>query len=150
MSNLAAEKKLPATVSYQVLFYPVADTLNQSETYETFHDGPYLGVPLLQWMVNAFVPKSNDRSNILASPILMKKDQAATQPPTLIITAAVDPLLAEGKHLGHLLQQAGVDVAIFEADGQVHDFVMLEPVRKSAAAVASVELASLKIKKALS
>ncbi|GME22377.1 Alpha/beta hydrolase fold-3 [Neofusicoccum parvum] len=150
MSNRAAEKKLPATVSYQVLFYPVADTLNQSETYETFHDGPYLGVPLLQWMVNAFVPKSNDRSNILASPILMKKDQAATQPPTLIITAAVDPLLAEGKHLGHLLQQAGVDVAIFEADGQVHDFVMLEPVRKSAAAVASVELASLKIKKALS
>lgn len=150
MSVLAHEKKLPATISYQVLFYPVADTLNESDTYKTFHDGPYLGAPLLRWMKDAFIPKFDDRSNILTSPLLFGEEQAAAQPSTLIITAAVDPLLSEGKQFGRLLQQAGVDVAIFEADGQIHDFAMLEPVRKSATAIASVELAALKIKKALS
>lgn len=132
------------------LFYPVANVLKESDTYDTFHDGPYLSAPLLRWMKDAFIPKNDDRLSILASPILMDKEQAAAQPPTLIITAAVDPLLREGKEFGHLLQQAGVEVAIFEADGQVHDFAMLEPVRKSATAVASVELAALRIKKALS
>lgn len=132
------------------LFYPVADTLNESDTYKTFHDGPYLGAPLLRWMKDAFIPKFDDRSNILTSPLLFGEEQAAAQPSTLIITAAVDPLLSEGKQFGRLLQQAGVDVAIFEADGQIHDFAMLEPVRKSATAIASVELAALKIKKALS
>lgn len=105
----------------------------------------------MRWMKDAFIPsKHDDRSNVLASPVLLNKEQAAAQPPTLIITAAVDPLISEGKHFGHVLQQAGVDVAIFEADGQIHDFAMLEPVRKSAVAVASVELAGLKIRKALS
>ncbi|EKG21999.1 Alpha/beta hydrolase fold-3 [Macrophomina phaseolina MS6] len=150
MSALAAERKLPAVVAYQVLFYPVADTLNESETYKIFHDGPWLSVPLIRWMKDAFIPKTDDRSNNLASPVLLSKEQAAAQPPTLIITAAVDLLQKEGKNFGHLLQQAGVDVAIFEADGQIHDFAMLEPVRKSATSVASVELAALKIKKALS
>ncbi|OJD32907.1 esterase [Diplodia corticola] len=150
MSTLAARKKLPAAVSYQALFYPVANILEESDTYSTFHDGPYLGAPLLRWMKDAFIPKDDDRLSILASPTLMTKEQAATQPPTLIITAAVDPLLREGKELGHLLQQAGVEVAILEADGQIHDFVMLEPVRKSATAVACVALAASGIRKALS
>jgi acetyl esterase len=67
----------------------------------------------------------------------------------LIVVSGVDPLQDEGKHFGHVLQEAGVDIAVFQADGQVHDFVMLEPTRTSPTAKAAVELAAYKLKKAL-
>jgi acetyl esterase/lipase len=96
-----------------------------------------------------FQENDNGRASILGSPVLMTKEQAAAQPPTLIVVSGVDPLQDEGKHFGHILQQAGVDTAIFQADGEVHDFVMLEPTRKSPTARATVELAALKLKNAL-
>jgi acetyl esterase len=101
-------------------------------------------------MYAAFFKESgHDRTTILGSPVLMTKEEAAVQPATLIVVAGVDPLQAEGKHFGHILQLAGVDTTVFQADGQVHDFVMLEPTRKSPTARAAVELAALKLKNAL-
>ncbi|KZF25950.1 Alpha/beta hydrolase fold-3 [Xylona heveae TC161] len=148
MSNLVAERGGPK-VAYQVLFYPVSDLSRESDTYKSFENGPYLTRKTMLWMKDAFVPKGSDVQHYLLSPILMSKAQAARQPPSLIIVAGVDPLRGEGENFGHELQKAGVETAIFRADGQVHDFAMLEATRKSPTAVATVELAALKVRKAL-
>jgi acetyl esterase len=136
------------------LFYPVTDTHAESSTYSTYKNGPHLTATLLRWMYAAFFhdndgQKSTDRVSILGSPLLFTPEQAASQPSTLMIVASVDPLQEEGKKFGHLLQKAGVEVAVLEADGQVHDFVMLEATRGSATARAVIELAGLKLRRAL-
>lgn len=79
----------------------------------------------------------------------MTKIEASAQPPTLIVVAGADPLQEEGKLFGHLLQSAGVETAVLQADGQIHDFVMLEATRVSETARAVVELAGLRLRKAL-
>lgn len=90
------------------------------------------------------------RRTILGFPLLMSKEEGAKQPPTLLVVAGADPLIQEGKDFGLLLQSVGIDCAVLQAEGQVHDFVMLEPTRGSATARVVVELAGLKLRRALS
>ncbi|MCJ1378256.1 hypothetical protein MMC17_001353 [Xylographa soralifera] len=148
LSHLAATRSGPP-IAYQVLLYPVTDTSSESHTFTTYKDGPYLSVPLLRWMEHTFLPNVYDRSDLLASPLLMGKTDLQKQPPTLIVTCAVDPLQAEGEAFGHALQQAGVQTAIFRADGVIHDFVMLNATAGSQTSVATIELAGLKLRKAM-
>ena len=79
----------------------------------------------------------------------MSKADLQKQPPTLIITCGIDPLQAEGEAFGHALQQAGVQTAIFRADGVIHDFVMLNATAGSQTSLATIELVGFKLRKAL-
>ncbi|KAI9758663.1 MAG: hypothetical protein M4579_002911 [Chaenotheca gracillima] len=148
MSALTAERHGPRPV-FQVLFYPVTDTLREFDTYKEFKHGPGLELATLMWMVHAFLPVSDDRAGHIASPLLSHTEQLVRQPPTLLITAGVDPLRTQGEEFAHALQQVGVPTAVFRADGQVHDFVMLNAVATNPTAVATIELAALKLRKAL-
>jgi len=148
MASLSAERSGPKLV-YSVLWYPVTDTTRESVTWKTFEHGPFLEAATLRWMEKAWIPNEKDRASYLGSPLLSTREQLLAQPPTLMIVAGVDPLQAEGLAYGHALQQAGVETAIFIADGQIHDYVMLNPVASSPTARASIELAGLKLKKAL-
>ena len=76
-------------------------------------------------------------------------EQLKKLPPAIIFTSGVDPLQAEGEEFGHKLQQAGVEVAIFRCDSQIHDFAMLNPISTSPTARAAIDLAGLKLKQAL-
>jgi acetyl esterase/lipase len=104
----------------------------------------------MDWMIDAFLPKLEDRRLPLTSPLEFAPDDVLAKfPPTTIFVSGADPLIGEGEAFGHRLQQLGVDAAVLKADGQVHDYVLLEPVRKSATSRAVVELASLKLSKGL-
>jgi acetyl esterase len=137
--------KIDADVGVNSLFYPVTNTSSESTTYKTYANGSYLTPSFLRWIYAAFFPidpttSTAARRTILGSPLLMSKEESANQPPTLIVVAGADPLIQEGKDFGHLLQNAGIDCAVLQADGQVNDFVMLEPTRGSATARAVIEL----------
>jgi acetyl esterase len=144
---LVAERGGPKIV-YQALFYPVTDTSRESDTYKAFETNPGLESETLRWMVGAFLPNHNDRLGNLASPLLSREEQLEQLPPTLIITADVDPLRSEGETFGARLREAGVETAMFRALGTLHDFVMLNGMA-NATSNASIELAALKLKKAL-
>lgn len=144
---LVAERGGPKIV-YQALFYPVTDTSGESDTYKAFETNPGLEVETLRWMVKAFLPNHGDRLGHLASPLRSSRDQLKQLPPTLIITADVDPLRSEGEAFGAKLLEAGVETAIFRASGTLHDFVMLNGLA-NATSNASIELAALRLKKAL-
>lgn len=151
MVQLAQARKLNAKIRQLVLFYPVTDTSAKSETYKTFRNGPYLTEKTMDWMIDAFLPNVEDRRLALTSPLRYAPDDVLAKfPPTTVFVSAADPLIGEGEEFGHRLQALGVDAAVIKADGQVHDYVMLEPVRKTATARAVVELAGLKLRKAFS
>lgn len=146
MTQLALTRGLRAKIGHVVLLYPVTNTHTKSETYATFRNGPYLSERTMDWMIEAFLPKLEDRRLPLTSPLhFAPNDVLAKFPPTTIFVSGADPLIGEGEAFGHRLQELGVDAAVLKADGQIHDFALLEPVRKSATSRAVVELASLKL-----
>ena len=134
---------------YQVLFYPVTDLTSESCTYQTFVDGPGLAAATLRWMINAFVPKKEDRQNILASPLLASKKLLSQFPETLVIVAEVDPLRGEGEAFARRLSASGVKTTAMRVLGTIHDFVMLNGLADTPAARLAIEVAGRGIKKAL-
>ncbi|KAM3519475.1 hypothetical protein MY4038_009775 [Beauveria bassiana] len=151
MTQLAQLRGLPAEIGQLVLLYPVTDTHAKSETYKQFQTGPYLEEKTMDWMINAFLPKQSDRRNALASPLAFATDEVLAKfPPTTIFVSGADPLIGEGEAFGRRLQQLGVDAAILKAEGVIHDYVMLEPIRNTATPRAVTELAALKLLKAVS
>jgi acetyl esterase/lipase len=103
----------------------------------------------MDWMIETYLPNKKDRETPLASPLHYLADDVLAQfPPTTMILSAVDPLLDEGIAFGHRLQKVGVDTAIIKAEGQMHAFVLIKPIRQSAAAKAMIELAASKMRQA--
>lgn len=150
LTQLAQSRNLPAKITQLVLLYPVTDTHSKSETYTTFKNGPYLTEKTMDWMINAFLPNESDRRGPLTSPLKFAPDDVLERfPPTTIFVSAADPLIGEGEAFGRRLQKLGVDAAILKAEGVVHDYVMLEPVRNAATPRAVTELAALKLRKAV-
>lgn len=151
MTQLSFSRSLQAKIGQIVLLYPVTDTNKKSETYTTYRDGPYLAEKTMDWMIDAFLPNKDDRRLPLTSPLEFAPDDFLSKfPPTTIFVSGADPLIGEGEAFGHRLQQLGVDAAVLKADGQIHDYALLEPVRHSPTARAVVEFASVKLSKALS
>lgn len=150
MVHLAQRNNLPLKIAHLVLFYPVTDTHQKSTTYKTFKEGPYLTERTMDWMIDAFIPNKPDRCNSLTSPLSFSSDEELAQfPPTTLFLSGADPLIGEGEAFGLRLQKNGVDTSILRADGQIHDYVMLEPIRRTATARAVVELAAAHLKRGL-
>jgi acetyl esterase/lipase len=149
--QMSLERDLPATIAQLVIFNPVTDTHIKMPSYELFKDAPFLGKDTMDWMIDSFLPNKADRENALTSPLTFASDQVLAQfPPTIIFLSDVDPLLDEGRAFGHRLQQAGVDCAVVKAEGQMHSYALVVALRSNPTARAIVELAALKIRKALS
>lgn len=151
MTQLALSRNLSAKIGQLVLLYPVTDTSAKSATYKEFQNGPYLTEKTMDWMIGAFLPNEADRRSALASPLKFAPDDVLSKfPPTTIFVSGADPLIGEGEAFGHRLQQLGVDTAILKAEGVIHDYVLLEPVRNTATPRAVTEFAALKLLKAVS
>ncbi|KKK17254.1 hypothetical protein ARAM_001832, partial [Aspergillus rambellii] len=150
MVQMVHQRQLPLKISHMVLFYPVTDTHQKSNTSREFANGPYLTERTMNWMIDAFLPNPEDRCNALTSPLTFASDKELSRfPPTTLFVSGADPLIGEGEAFGHRLQKARVETTLLKADGQIHDYVMLEPVRKSATAKAVVELASARLRDAM-
>lgn len=100
-------------------------------------------------MINAWTPDASRRTEILASPLLATKEDLKGFPETLIFVAEVDPLREEGEQFGRNLIAAGVPAAVFRTVTAVHGMVALNMFSKVPSTRCEIELAGLKIKKAL-
>lgn len=149
LTQMAIERKLPATIGQMIIFNPVTDTHMKMQSYETFKHGPFLSAASMDWMIEAFLPNESDRRTALASPLTFAPDEVLARfPPTTVFVGDVDPLIDEGKAFGRRLQSLGVDAAIIQADGQMHAFMAIVSLRTSPTARAVIELAALKMRKA--
>jgi len=145
---LAKDRSVPA-ITAQVLFYPITDAAFETPSYRQFATGYQLRRDEVQWFWDQYVPDRARRHEVTASPPRASVDQLAGLPPALLITAEADVLRDEGEAYASKLRLAGVPVTAVRYAAIVHDFVVLDALRNTQAAIAATAQAASYLRQAL-
>lgn len=131
--NLAAVASLalrdePADVPVvaQWLIYPATNMSAEGGSMAEFGEGFLLEAATMDWFSNHY---AGDETDWRLSPVL--KDTAGL-PPTMLITAGLDPLRDQGRIYAGKLIAAGVHTVYHEASGNIHGFANLRKIIPSA------------------
>jgi acetyl esterase/lipase len=147
--SILAKQRGDVTFVHQSLYYPVTDAAQNTQSYGDFADGPFLTAKGMAWFWDAYLPDASKRSEITASPLRATSAELTGLPETFLIVDENDVLRDEGEAYGRKLVEAGVRVTSVRYNGIIHDFMMLNPLRSSAATTAAVEQAIHVLRKAL-
>ncbi|MCP2032584.1 acetyl esterase/lipase [Okibacterium sp. HSC-33S16] len=145
---ILAQQRGDVTFIHQSMYYPVTDAGQDTASYRQFADGPYLTAKAMAWFWDNYLPDVTRRSDITASPLRATVDQLSGLPEALLLVDENDVLRDEGEAYARKLTEAGVRTTSVRYNGTVHDFMMLNPLRPSAATTAAVELAIHALRKA--
>jgi len=119
--------------------YPAADPGKGYPSKEDFGEGYMLTRPSMDWFEECYVADPRDWRY---SPLV--KSQAG-MPPTLVMTASLDPIRDQGRAYAAACIEAGVRTSYIEAKGTVHGFINLRRAVPSAADDISQGVAALKL-----
>jgi acetyl esterase len=125
--NLAAVVALDARdrggppLKLQVLIYPGTDMGLERPSHFEHADQLPLRRPTMQWFVNHYLRDESDKADWRASPL--RAARFGGLPPTLVVTAAFDPLRDEGEAYAKALADAGIAVSYECFAGQIHGFL---------------------------
>ncbi|QEO13850.1 alpha/beta hydrolase [Agromyces intestinalis] len=133
---------------HQSLYYPVTDAAQDTDSYREFAEGPFLRADSMAWFWDNYLPDVTKRAEITASPLRATVEELAGLPETLVIVDENDVLRDEGEAYARKLTAAGVRTTAVRVNGTVHDFMMLNPLRETAASTAAIELAVHVLRKA--
>ncbi|MDB5690913.1 MAG: alpha/beta hydrolase [Sphingomonas bacterium] len=106
--------KVPVIAQWPI--YPAVDRDSDYPSFERFGDGYFLTREGMRWFAEAYAA---DPGHWRSSPLLA--DQAG-MPPTLVITAGLDPLRDQGRAYAAATIRAGVPTVFREAVGNIHGF----------------------------
>jgi len=134
---------------HQSMYYPVTDAAQDTASYREFADGPFLTAKAMAWFWDAYAPDLSSRSEITASPLRASLGDLTGLPPAFVIVDENDVLRDEGEAYARHLTEAGVPTTTVRYNGILHDFMMLNPLRKTQAATAAIEQAIHVLRKAL-
>ncbi|HEY5713545.1 MAG TPA: alpha/beta hydrolase [Allosphingosinicella sp.] len=99
--------------------YPAADPAKGYPSYDDFCEGHLLTRDGMDWFEDCYRADSKDWRY---SPLL--KSQKG-MPPTLVVTASLDPIRDQGRAYAAACIQAGVPTIFREAEGNIHGFLNL-------------------------
>ena len=109
--------KVPVLAQWPI--YPASDPGKGYPSFEDFGEGYLLTKPGMQWFEDLYQADVRDwRYNPLV------KSQAG-MPPTLVVTAGLDPIRDQGRAYAAACIQAGVPTVFREARGNIHGFISL-------------------------
>lgn len=146
---ILAKKRGDVTFVHQSLYYPVTDAAQDTDSYRRFADGPHLTAEAMAWFWDAYLPDTEQRSEITVSPLRANLDDLAGLPDALVIVDENDVLRDEGEAYARRLTEAGVRTTSARYNGTLHDFLMLNPLRQTAATTAALDQAIHVLRKAL-
>lgn len=106
-------------VVLQVPIFPLASDVEGSGSFEDFADGYVLTREGIEFFDEAYKAPRDDPRGF---PILGDHSQA---PPTILVTASLDPIRDSGRDYGEALVKAGRDVNFIEMQGVTHSFTNL-------------------------
>lgn len=112
----------------QVPIYPLTDEATDHASMAAFGAGFLLQSDVLEWFVGSYRPPSGDPR---AFPVHGRHDQ---MPPTVLVTAGLDPIRDSGRVYGAALVKAGSDVLFLERKGTIHGFIQVRKAIPSAQA----------------
>ena len=107
----------------QALIYPVTDMTLDSPAYARIPTGYTLPRERMLFFREAYLRGPEDIADWRASPL--KARDLSNLPPALVLTAAQDPLVDEGKAYADRLAAAGVPVKYSCYEGMVHGFLSM-------------------------
>lgn len=145
---MAKDKKGPH-IKLQVLLWPVTDANFETESYNSYANGRFLTKNMMKWFWDNYLPDTNKRKEIYASPLQASLDQLKDLPPALVQTAENDVLRDEGEAYARKLNEAGVPVTLTRYNGLIHDYGLLNPIANVPAIQTAVEQAAIVIKSTL-
>jgi acetyl esterase len=108
---------------FQALIYPVTDMTLDSPAYARIATGYTLPRERMLFFREAYLRGPEDIADWRASPL--KARDLSNLPPALVLTAAQDPLVDEGKAYADRLAAAGVPVTYSCYEGMVHGFLTM-------------------------
>jgi acetyl esterase/lipase len=146
---ILAKQRGDVTFVHQSMYYPVTDAAQDTGSYREFAAGAYLTAKAMAWFWDAYLPDADKRGEITASPLRASTEDLAGLPEAFLIVDENDVLRDEGEAYARKLVEAGVRTTSVRYNGTIHDFMMLNPLRPSAAATAAVEQAVHILRKAL-
>ena len=135
-----ALRDAPADVPVIAQFpiYPVVDHSNEWGSYHEHGEGKLLTFEAMDYFMNAYAAEA---AHIRSAPL---GHDHAGMPPTLIMTAGLDPLRDQGRAYAGALIEAGVPTTYREAVGNIHGFINLRKAIPSSVADVAGALAVLK------
>ena len=113
-----------------------------TDSYLQFAEGYFLRRDNMMWFWDQYTTDPAERAEITASPLNATLEDLDGLPPALIINGEADVLRDEGEAYGDKLRAAGVPVTAVRYAGMIHDFVMLDILRKTHAAEAAIAQAA--------
>ncbi len=119
VSQQLATSPADVPIVLQVPIFPLASDSAGSRSLEEFADGFVLTKAAVEFFGAAYAPDPNDPR---AMPIL---GDHSTAPPTVLVTASLDPIRDSGRDYGAALSQAGIDHVHLEVNGGTHSFTNL-------------------------
>lgn len=128
ITQTLVETPADVPVVLQVPIYPLSDEKPDHESFLNFAEGHLLTVDSMQWFSESYQAVSGDRR---AYPI---HGEHSTTPPTVLVTAGLDPIRDSGRVYGAELIRAGADVVFLEMKGTIHGFTQLRKALPSAQA----------------
>lgn len=112
-----------AALAVQVLVCPVLDAACDTPSHREFETGPLVSSAAIRWFWGHYLADPADGLSPRASPL--RADGFSRLPPTMILTAAFDPLRDEGERYADRVEAAGVAVVRRRFDGMCHGFFSL-------------------------
>jgi acetyl esterase/lipase len=103
----------------------------------------------MAWFWDAYLPDEAKRGEITASPLRATLDELSGLPEAFVVVDENDVLRDEGEAYARRLVEAGVRTTTVRYNATIHDFMMLNPLRPSAASTGAGEQAVHILRKAL-
>ncbi|MFE5340704.1 alpha/beta hydrolase [Isoptericola sp. NPDC056578] len=136
--TILAKQRGDVTFRHQSLYYPVTDAAQDTASYLEFAEGPFLLAKSMAWFWDAYLPDVARRQEITASPLRASLDDLAGLPEAFVVVDENDVLRDEGEAYARKLVAAGVRTTTVRYNATIHDFMMLNPLRPSAASSGAI------------
>jgi acetyl esterase/lipase len=147
--TLLAQRRGDVTFVHQSLYCPVTDAAQDSDSYREFADGPFPTAKTMGWCWDAYQPDRADRADVTVSPLRASLAELAGLPPALVIVGENDVVRDEGEAYARRLIAADVPTTSVRFNGTIHGFLVLNPLRATAATTAALTLAVAALRHAL-
>src|SRR5690606_2659071 len=147
--TILAKQRGDVSFVHQSPYYPVTDAAQDTASYADVADGPFLLARSMAWFWDAYLPDVSRRAEITASPLRATLDDLAGLPEAFVVVDENDVLRDEGEAYARRLAEAGVRTTSVRYNGTLHDFMMLNPLRPSAATSGAIAQAVAVLRAAL-
>ena len=126
VTQALTDRPAAVPVVLQVPIYPLSDEKPDHPSMLDFAEGHLLTKNAMDWFAECYAAEAG---NVRAYPI---HGDHATAPPTVLVTASLDPIRDSGRIYGAQLILAGADVCFLEMKGNIHGFTTLRKAIPSA------------------